>query len=349
MQYRPLGRTGIRVSRICLGTMTFGAQNSEAEGHAQMDMAMDHGVNFLDTAEMYSFPRDPATQGRSEEIVGSWMKARGNRDKVIVATKISGPGSGLGHIRGGDLSFGRKQVREAVDLSLRRLQTDYIDLYQTHWPERPANYFGRLGYRRLDEMPFTPFEETLEIFAELIRDGKLRAVGVSNETPWGTAKMLEIADRVGGDKAARIASIQNPYNLLNRTFEVGLAEIALREDCGLLAYSPLGFGALTGKYLDGPPPPGSRIALYPDFKRHFKPKGIEATRAYVALARARGLDPAQMAIAFVNAQPFLTSNIIGATTLAQLETNLAAEILSLDDEVFEAIEAIHLDNPNPAP
>lgn len=346
MEYRKLGRTGISVSRICLGTMTYGAQNSEAEGHAQMDMAFDHGVNFLDTAEMYSFPRNPETQGNSERAVGSWMKARGNRDKVIVATKITGPGSDLTHIRGGDLKFGRKQIRDAVENSLQRLQTDYIDLYQTHWPERPSNFFGKLGYKHRDR-DFTPFEETLAALQELVGEGKIRAAGVSNETPWGLSKMLAMAE--ADPKLIRMASIQNPYNLLNRTFEVGLAELAIREDCGLLAYSPLGFGALTGKYLDGPPPEGSRMALFPTFQRHFKPNGVKATRAYVDLANRHGIDPAVMALAFVNAQPFLTSNIIGATTLTQLETNLSAEQTVLSDEVLEEIERIHLDNPNPAP
>ena len=346
MEMRQLGRTGIKVSRICLGTMTFGAQNTEAEGHAQLDMALDHGVNFIDTAEMYSFPRDPKTQGDSERIVGSWMKARGNRDKVVVATKITGPGETLGHIRGGDLSFCKKQMEAAVELSLKRLQTDTIDLYQTHWPERPANYFGKLGFQQDPTAPFTPFDETLEAAEALIKAGKIRAFGVSNETPWGVAAMLRLSDAGTG---TRIASIQNPYNLLNRTFEVGLAEMAIREDVGLLAYSPLGFGALTGKYLDGPAPEGSRLKLFPSFQRHFKPNGVEATRRYVKLSKDNGLDPAQMALAYVNSRPFLTSNIIGATTLEQLKTNLASEALTLSDDLLAEIERIHQDIPNPAP
>ena len=347
MEYRDLGRTGMRVSRICLGTMTFGSQNTEAEGHAQMDMVFDHGVNFLDTAELYSFPRDANTQDNSERIVGSWIKARGNRDKIVLATKITGPGKDLGHIRGGDLTFGRKQIRDAVENSLQRLGTDYIDLYQTHWPERPSNYFGRLGYVHRGDGDYTPFEETLAACAELIKEGKLRAIGVSNETPWGLSKMLALAD--ADPSLPRIASIQNPYNLLNRTFEVGLAEIAIREDCGLLAYSPLGFGALTGKYLDGALPPESRRALFPGYDRHFKPNGVKATQAYVDLAKNAGMDPAVMALAFVNAQPFVTANIIGATTLSQLETNLSSEETVLSEDLLGEIQRIHLDNPNPAP
>ncbi len=348
METRELGRTGVMVSRVCLGTMTFGAQNTEREGHSQMDMAADRGVNFLDTAEMYSFPRDPKTQGDSERIVGSWMKARGNRGKMIVATKITGPGEGLGHIRNGDLTFGRRQMIEAVDLSLRRLQTDYIDVYQTHWPERASNYFGKLGFQRDAAAPFTPFEETLEAAEELIKAGKIRSLGVSNETPWGVSALLRLWE-AGPAARTRIVSIQNPYNLLNRTFEVGLAEMAIRENAGLLAYSPLGFGALSGKYLDGPAPAGSRLALFPGFRRHFKPNGVKATREYVKLARDNGLDPAQMAIAYVNARPFLTSTIIGATTLEQLKTNLDAEELVLNNEVLAGIERIHQDIPNPAP
>lgn len=345
MQMNPLGRTGIQVSRICLGTMTFGSQNTEADGHRQMDLAADHGVNFFDTAEMYSFPASAKTQGESERIVGTWMKARGNRDKAVIATKITGPGMRFDHIRGGVLNFSPKQVAEAVDLSLKRLDADYIDLYQTHWPERPANYFGRRGYTHGDDGEWTPFEEVLEGLDRQVKAGKIRAFGVSNETPWGLSKQLDIAERTG---LVRAASIQNPYNLLCRLFEVGLAEVSIREECGLLAYSPLGFGALTGKYLDGTPP-GSRRALYPEYARFFKPRSVEATRKYAALARENGLEPAQMALAFVNSRQFLTSNIIGATTEKQLETNLSSEDIVLSEEILQAIEQIHADNPNPSP
>ncbi|WNK00363.1 aldo/keto reductase [Thalassospiraceae bacterium LMO-JJ14] len=346
MQYNELGRTGISVSRICMGTMTFGGQNTEAEAFRMMDMCADHGVNFYDSAEMYAFPANPKTQGLSEEILGNWIKARGNRAQMIVATKITGPGGRFQHIRGGDLKFTKQQVADAVDNSLKRLGTDYIDLYQTHWPERATNFFAKLGYEHdPEDTDWTPIDEVVDAMQAQIDAGKIRAFGVSNETPWGVLKHLEAA----GVRPSRIAAIQNPYNLLNRTFEVGLAEIAVREDVGLFAYSPLGFGALTGKYLDGALPEGSRLKLFPDFKRHFKPRGIEATARYVALAREHGLDPAVMALAFVNSRPFLTSNIIGATNVDQLAVNLGAEDLRLSADVLAGIETIHADIPNPAP
>ncbi len=339
MHFNQLGRTDIRVSRICMGTMTFGSQNTEAEAFALMDMCRDHDVNFFDSAEMYAFPADPETQGCSEEILA-------NRSDVIVATKITGPGARFAHIRGGDLKFTKAQIAEAVDNSLRRLGTDYIDLYQTHWPERDANYFGKLGYAHHDDNTgWTPIEEVVDAMEDQIKAGKIRAFGVSNETPWGVMRHLQAS----GEKPSRLASIQNPYNLLNRTFEVGLAEMAIHEDVGLFAYSPLGFGALSGKYLDGALPEGSRLKLFPDFKRHFKPRGIEATKRYVELARTHGIDPSVMALAFVNTRPFLVSNIIGATTLQQLSTNLSSDSVVLSDEILSAIEAIHADIPNPAP
>jgi aryl-alcohol dehydrogenase-like predicted oxidoreductase len=346
MKMNELGRTGIKVSRICLGTMTFGEQNSEAEGHRQLDMSFDHGVNFLDTAEMYSFPGNPKTQGSTEKIIGAWMKARKNRSDVIVATKITGPSSGLKHIRGGDLRFGKKQVAEAVDLSLKRLGTDYIDLYQTHWPERPANYFGRLDYEHREDADVTAPEEQLDAFAEQVKAGKIRAFGVSNETPWGLMKFLEIAELTG---LPRVASIQNPYSLICRTFEVGLSEVAIREDCGLLAYSPLAFGALSGKYLGGKEPKGSRHALFPQFGRYFKPDAVKAVEKYVKLARDHDLEPSGMALAFVNSRRFLTSTIIGATTEQQLAQNLATEDMVLSQDVLAGIEAIHAEHANPAP
>lgn len=347
MKMNELGRTGIRVSRICLGTMTFGSQNTEAEGHAQLDMAADHGVNFLDTAEMYSFPVDAKTYGRSEEIIGSWVKAKSNRDKVVIATKIASTGARFAHVRDGDPKLNRAHIRQAVDASLKRLQTDYIDLYQTHWPERPANYFSRLGYDHDDSATdWTPLEETLDALAEQVKAGKIRSVGVSNETPWGLSKLLTLAESSG---LPRIASIQNPYNLVCRAFDVGLAEIAIREDCGLLAYSPLGFGALTGKYLNGQLPKGSRHELYPSYRRYFTPNAVVATEKYLQIAQENGLNMAQMALAYVNSRRFLTSNIIGATNLEQLKLNLASEHLQLDPTVIKAIESIHADNPNPSP
>jgi len=346
MKINELGRTGIRVSRICMGTMTFGGQNDEAESFALMDMCAEQGVNFYDSAEMYTFPADPKTQGKSEEILGKWIKARGNRADVVVATKITGPGPRFKHIRGGDLKFTKAQVQDAVDNSLRRLGTDYIDLYQTHWPERDANYFGKLGYaHHPDNTGWTPIEEVVDAMEDQIKAGKIRSFGLSNETPWGVMQHLNAA----GERPSRVVSIQNPYNLLNRTFEVGLAEMAIHEDVGLFAYSPLGFGSLTGKYMNGARPEGSRMKLFPDFKRHFKPRGIEATERYVALARDHDMDPAVMALAFVNSRPFLVSNIIGATTLGQLQTNLSSENVVLSDEILAGIEAIHADIPNPAP
>ncbi|MBL95365.1 MAG: General stress protein 69 [Alphaproteobacteria bacterium MarineAlpha3_Bin5] len=345
MKMNFLGHTGISVSRICLGSMTFGNQNNEEEGHAQLDMAFEHGVNFIDTAEMYPIPRDPETQGKTEEIIGSWIKKRRNREKLVLATKITGPSSAFSHIRNGDLKFGKKQFEEAVNLSLRRLQTDYIDLYQTHWPERPGSYFGQLEYKHIDGSPGTSMEEQLEAVNMLIEVGKVRAFGSSNETPWGQMKLIECAARLG---VCSIASIQNPYNLLNRAFEVGHAEISIRENCGLLAYSPLGFGTLTGKYLEGKPPK-SRLALFPEFKRYTSARSVSATARYVDLALTNGLDPAQMAIAFVSRRRFTTSAIIGATTLQQLKKNLDSEYIELTDEVSEGIAKIHSEFPNPAP
>jgi len=346
MKINELGRTGIKVSRLCLGTMTFGEQNTQAEGHAQMDMAAAHGVNFFDSAEAYSFPADPKTQGDSERIIGTWTKERGNRADVVIATKIAGPSGDRTHIRNGNLVFNREQVTEAVNQSLERLQTDYIDLYQTHWPERKANYFGKLDYAHTEADDFTPMQEQLEALGEQVKAGKIRAIGVSNETAWGLMKFQEIAERTG---LPRISSIQNPYNLLCRQYEVGLSEVSFREDCGLLAYSPLGFGALTGKYLGGALPDGTRHQLFPQFKRYFKPNAIKATEAYVALAKEHGLEPSQMALAFVNSRPFLTANILGATSNDQLKSNLETEDMTLSDDVLAAIEALHVEFSHPAP
>ena len=346
MKINVLGRTDIKVSRICLGTMTYGEQNTEAEGHAQMDLAVDHGVNFFDSAEAYSFPGKPETQGNSERVIGTWMKARGNRADVVIATKIAGPSGDRTHIRNGNLVFNREQVADAVEQSLERLQTDYIDLYQTHWPERKANYFGALDYAHVEDDDWTPMEEQLAALGEQVKAGKIRAIGVSNETAWGLMKFQEIAERTG---LPRIASIQNPFNLLCRQFEIGLSEIAIREDCGLLAYSPLGFGTLSGKYMNGKVPEGSRHQLFPQFKRYFKPNGVKATEAYVGLARDHGLEPSQMALAFVNSQRFLTANIIGATSTDQLMSNLETEDMVLSEDVMKAIEALHLKYSHPAP
>ena len=343
MQTRPLGRTGMDVSRLCLGTMTYGEQNTEAQAHEQLDRAVAFGINFIDTAEMYPVPPKADTQGLTERYIGSWLKQRGARDDVIIASKVTGPG--LGHIRGGP-RLTREHIHQAIDDNLARLNTDYIDLYQLHWPERKTNFFGKLGYTHQEDDNATPLEETLSALKELVEAGKIRAVGLSNDTPWGVMKCLELADRLD---LPRVASVQNPYNLLNRTFEVGLAEIAHREDVGLLAYSPLGFGVLSGKYLNNNRPAEARLTLFERFSRYTSAEAESATQVYVSLAHKHGLDPAQMALAFVNTRSFLTSNIIGATTMEQLESNLASESLKLDDEVLDAIDAIHHQMPNPCP
>ncbi len=345
MRYSTLGRTGIRVSQICLGTMTWGEQNTEAEAHRQLDMAIEAGVTFLDTAEMYSFPPKPETQGRTETYIGSWMQARRNREDVVVATKVAGPAEWATHLRGGP-RFTRDHIERALDASLQRLGTDYVDLYQLHWPERKTNYFGQLGYQHDEASRFQPLNEVLDTLNRLVEAGKVRAIGVSNETPWGLMTYLGIAERTGGP---RMASIQNPYSLLNRSFEVGLAEVAIREDCGLLAYSPLAFGMLSGKYLNGARPEDARLTLFPHYERYLGGRAEDATRAYVDIARDAGLDPAQMALAFINSRPFLSANIIGATTEAQLESNLASIDISLPEDVLDAIEAVHGENPTPTP
>ena len=337
MDYRRLGRSDIEVSAICLGSMTWGEQNSEAEGFEQMDFALDRGINFIDTAESYAAPMSPETCGRTEEIIGNWLAARGRRDRVVLATKVTGPSSSLGYVRGEPPRHDRRQIAAAIDGSLKRLKTDYVDLYQLHWPDRPIEPFGQLGYEHR-EGEQTPPEETLDALAELVRAGKVRSVGLSNETPWGVMRFLALAE---AGRGPRVVSVQNPYSLLNRSFETRLAEVAMREDCGLLAYAPVAAGTLTGKYLNGQRPPGARMTLSPENRRYFGEQAERATAAYVALAREQGLDPAQMALAFVLSRPFLTSAIIGATSLAQLENNLAAEDLVLSEEVLDAIESLH--------
>ncbi|MGD8484658.1 MAG: NADP(H)-dependent aldo-keto reductase [Thioalkalispiraceae bacterium] len=346
MEYRQLGNTDTDVSVICLGTMTWGQQNTLDEAFQQMDYALEQGVNFFDTAELYSIPPAADTYGSTETIIGEWFKARGNRDQVILASKIAGPGeSWIPHIRGGKTRFDKANLEKAVNDSLQRLQTDYIDLYQLHWPERKTNFFGQLGYQATEDH-FTPITETLEALQELVDAGKIRYIGLSNETPWGVMSFLKAADELN---LSRIVSVQNPYSLLNRSYEVGLAEISWRESCGLLAYSPLGFGVLSGKYLDNQKPDGARISLWPDYTRYSNPQALEATWQYVQLARQHDLDPAQMALAFVNTRPFLTSTIIGATNMQQLQDNIQSIELKLSDEVLEQIDAIQQSIPNPCP
>jgi len=346
MKYSRLGQTDLQVSRICLGTMTWGEQNSEAEAHAQLDAAQAAGINFIDTAEMYPVPPRAATYGMTERYIGSWLKQRNNRDKVILATKVMSRSQDLHYVRGGHNHLNREHIEAALTASLERLQTDYVDLYQLHWPDRNTNYFGRLGYQHDDLDRPTPIEDTLRVLADLVASGKVRHIGLSNETPWGVMTFLHLAEQYG---LPRVVSIQNPYSLLNRSFEVGLAEIAHREAVGLLAYSPLGFGTLSGKYLDHARPAGARLTLFERFSRYTNEQAHQATRAYVELARAHGLDPARMALAYVNSRPFLTSTIIGATNLQQLESDIASIDLTLSHEIISDIEAIQRRIPNPSP
>ncbi len=349
MEYRKLGTTDLAVSAICLGSMTWGQQNSEAEGHAQLDYALDRGVNFVDTAEIYSVPPRRETQGSTERIIGSWLAARKNRDKVIIATKVAGRGDADWLRPGGaGAILDAKNIACAIDGSLKRLQTDYIDLYQLHWPDRSLPLWGAGGttYRRPSKRDETPIEETLEALAALVKAGKVRHIGLSNETPWGVARFLRAAELGHGP---RIVSIQNAYNLLNRSFEMGLAEFVERDAVGLLAYSPLAQGFLTGKYQGGARPPGARTTLFERAQRYEKPGVEEAIAAYLALARDIGADPAQLAIAFVTTRPFVTSNIIGATTMEQLKTDLASIEFKITPEIEQRIDLIHQLHSNPAP
>lgn len=349
MQYRRLGGTDLEVSLICLGTMTWGEQNTEAQAHEQLDVALDHGVNFIDAAEIYPVPPKAETQGLTERYIGTWLAKRRDRERLVIATKVSGSSNGLEWIRGGPV-LNARHIREAVDSSLERLQTDYIDLYQIHWPARAANYFGKLGYTPDDAeaggAAVEAIEETLRTLARLVEAGKIRTIGVSNETPWGVMQYLRLAEQHG---LPRIVSIQNPYNLLNRSFEIGLAEFAHRERTGLLAYSPLAFGTLSGKYLDGKSPAGARLTEYPRFDRYLGEPAQRSVAAYAELARQHGLSPTALAQSFVNSRPFVTSNIIGATTREQLEENLASVEVTLSDDVLAGIDAIHKENPFPAP
>jgi aryl-alcohol dehydrogenase-like predicted oxidoreductase len=349
MQYRLLGNTDIKVSTIALGTMTWGEQNTEADAHSQLDMATDFGVNLIDAAEMYPVPPRPETQGLTERYLGSWLKKSGKREKLIIATKAAGPARlphQPKHVRGGHTHFDRKGLTEALHGNLERLRTDYIDLYQLHWPDRTVNIFGHLDYSHIEDEQTVPIEETLSVLAEFVKQGKIRTIGVSNETPWGVAQFLKAAKKL---KLPRIVSIQNPYSLLNRSFEIALSEFSFREQVGLLAYSPLAFGTLTGKYLNGARPERGRITLYERFSRYSNPQAEKATLEYVALARKHGLEPAHLALAYVNSRPFLTSNIIGATNLAQLKANLSSIHLTLNEKILAEINAIHARQPNPAP
>src|SRR6056297_147557 len=346
MKYTQLPHTAIEVSKICLGTMTWGRQNTEQEGHEQMDYAFDEGVNFFDAAELYPVPAKAELYGRTEQIIGNWFKKTGNRDKVVLASKIAGNGDYTKFIR--TTGFSRESIINAVEGSLERLQTDYIDLYQLHWPERNTNYFGKRGYEHdISDHWEDNFHQVLETLRDLIREGKLRHVGISNETPWGTMRYLE-ESKVHAT-LPRTITIQNPYSLLNRLFEVGLSEIAIREKIGLLAYSPLGFGALSGKYLGGRMPEGTRVALFPNYNRYTSEIATQATQKYYELAQANNISLAQMSLAFVNTRPFVTSTIVGATSIKQLKENIASIDVELSDEVLKGIDTIHNQIPNPAP
>jgi len=347
MQYSTLGHTDIKVSRICLGTMTWGEQNTQQQAYEQMDYALEQGVNFWDTAELYSVPPKAETYGSTETIIGNWFAKNGRRDKVVLASKIAGPAEFVEHIRHGKTRFNKATIETALNASLQRLQTDYLDLYQLHWPERSTNFFGQLGfdYPLRKEEDLTPIAETLEALSEQVKAGKIRSIGLSNETAWGTMNFLHLAKSMGLEK---IVSVQNPYNLLNRSYEVGLAEIVHQENVGLLAYSPLAFGVLSGKYVQGMPE-NARITLFPRFDRYFSPQADAATQAYVDLAKEHGLSAAQMALAYVNSRPFVTANIIGATNLLQLKENIESINLQLGDEILQGIEAIHRRYTYPSP
>jgi len=346
MKYTRIPHTDIRISKICLGTMTWGRQNNEDEAHKQMDYALDQGVNFFDTAELYPVPAKKELYAVTEELIGNWFKKTGNRDKVVLASKIAGPGHAANHIR--STGFSKESIISAVDGSLKRLQTDYIDLYQLHWPERNTNYFGQRGYNaHAVDVWDDNIHQVLETLRDLIAEGKIRHVGLSNETPWGTMRYLE--ESKVHQSLPRMRTIQNPYSLLNRLFEVGLSEVSMREQIGLLAYSPLGFGVLSGKYLTEIPPRKARVTLFPNYNRYSGEKAVKATEKYAKLAKEHGLSMAQMALAFVNTRPFLTSNIIGATSMEQLKENIKSIEVNLSDEVLEGIEEIHKTIPNPAP
>lgn len=346
MQYSPLGRTGLSVSRCCLGTMTWGSQNDEAQAHAQMDYALERGVNFWDTAEMYASPPTPETQGSTERHLGSWLKNSGKRDQIILASKVAGR-SPMSWLRddGGPTRLTKGQIDEAVEKSLKRLNTDYLDLYQLHWPDRSVRIFGGMTYRDYDD-DYEGFEAILTALDAHVKAGRIRAVGVSNETAWGVMKFVEAAERLG---LPRMASIQNAYSLVNRTFEYGLAEVAMREDVGLLAYSPLAQGALTGKYLDGALPAGARKTLYNRMQRYDGPGSQEAIRSYVDLAKAHGVAPETLALKFCDSRPFVTSTIIGATTMDQLKTDIDAFDLTWTDSLDKVVDELHVERPNPCP
>ncbi|SDR84682.1 NADP(H)-dependent aldo-keto reductase [Christiangramia echinicola] len=345
MKYTTLPNTDIKVSKICLGSMTWGQQNTVAEGHEQIDFALDNGVNFIDTAEMYSIPADPKTQGSTESIIGTWLKKTGRREDVVIASKVAGPSEMVSHIRP-ELGFHKEAIEDALHKSLKRLQTDHIDLYQLHWPERNTNFFGKRGYDHAEDEAWEEnFREVLESLNEYVKQGKIKQIGLSNETPYGLMRFLEESRK---HDLPRVSTVQNPYNLLNRKDEIGLTEIYHRENVGLYPYSPLGMGTLSGKHLDGIKE-NTRLSLFPQYKRYSNEEAIKATRAYKNLADQHGLSLTHLALAFVNQQPFVTSNIIGATSIEQLEENISSIDVVLSEEILEGIDKIHNSIPNPAP
>ncbi|RTR34974.1 NADP(H)-dependent aldo-keto reductase [Shewanella atlantica] len=338
MEYRRIPHSSLDVSELCLGTMTWGEQNSQEEAFSQLDYAIGEGINFIDTAEMYPVPPKAETQGETEQILGNYLKKSGNRNNLVIATKVSAPGGKSDYIRP-NMALDWRNIHEAVDASLERLQIDTIDLYQIHWPDRNTNFFGELSYQQIDDNEKqTPIIDTLEALADLVKSGKIRYIGVSNETPWGLMKYLQLAEKHG---LPRVISVQNPYNLLNRSFEVGMAEISHREEVPLLAYSPLAFGALSGKYLDNQWPEGARLTLFKRFARYTGSQmALEATKAYVELAREFNMSPAQMALAFVNSRKFVSSNIIGATSLEQLKENIDSINTSISPELLIRLDEL---------
>ncbi|MBP9773071.1 MAG: NADP(H)-dependent aldo-keto reductase [Candidatus Peribacteraceae bacterium] len=344
MKFTTLSTTDLRISKICLGTMSYGHQVAEADAHAQLDYAVGSGINFIDTAEMYPIPSQADTYGETERIIGRWLKKTGKRNEIVLASKVGGPNR-YTHIRTGDNRLDKANIEAALDESLRRLQTDVIDLYQLHWPDRNVNYFGERGYVHQEKEQATPIEETLEALSAIVKSGKVRYVGLSNETPWGTLEFLRVAKE---KNLPRMISVQNPYNLLNRHYDISMAEVSMRADIGLLAYSPLGYGVLGGRYLGGNIPKGGRFTLHPQFAARYRsPQVQKVTQLYADLAKKHGLSLAQMSLAFVNMQPFVTSNIIGASNLDQLKEDIETGDMVLSVDVLKGIEEIHEMYPNP--
>ncbi len=345
MKYTTLPNTDIKVSKICLGTMTFGQQNTEADGHAQMDYALENGVNFFDTAEMYSVPARQETYGSTEKIIGTWFKKSGKREEIVLASKIAGPNPNFGYMRE-KLDFSPASIKFALDNSLQRLQTDYIDVYQLHWPERKTNCFGQRGFKVQDDAWEDNIHNVLETLDGFVKEGKIKHIGLSNENPWGIMRFLEESKY---NNLPRVKTIQNPYSLLNRLFENGSAEVCLRENVGLLAYSPMAFGVLSGKFLTGEAHPNARIKLFPQYSRYNSAQCTEATRLYQEIAKKNGLTLTELSLAFIEQQPFVTSTIIGATTLEQLKENIDTIQVSLSDEILKSIDEVQAVIPDPAP